>query len=128
MKWLKLTILFLLVFSFDLKAQNGQNRIEEGFKMGNAELITTEMSEELELITPESEGTFSKDLSGKKLKAFFASNKIKGFEFIHQGKSPSGSAYRIGELQTEKGKFRVYILFSGKDRNKISELRIEADE
>lgn len=96
--------------------------------MGNADLIMVEMAEELELITPESEGTFSKDLSTRKLKAFFASSKVKGFEFIHQGNSPSGSAYRIGELQTDKGKFRVYILFSGKDRNKISELRIEEDE
>ena len=128
MNGLKLSILFFLLVSFDLLAQDNQESIAQGFRTGNVDKISSEMAEEIELFTPENEGTFSKDMSAKKLKAFFSSCKPLNFKIIHQGTSPSGSAYCIGQLETEKGNYRIYMLFSGKGGNKLSELRIEKDE
>ena len=128
MKRLKLTILFIFTFTYGVRCQSLHQDISDGFQLGKSELISAHLAEELELITPESEGTFSKDMTARKLTAFFNSSKPNKFEMVHQGKSPSGSTYYIAELITEKGTFRVYILFSGQKVKNISELRIESDE
>ena len=128
MNRLKLTILLIFLSGNVLYSQDLLKDIASGFELGKAELITAGMIEEVELITPESEGLCSKDMAQKRLGKFFSTHKSKKFHLVHQGKSPSGLTYHIGELDTDNGEFRIYVLLSGKGAQKISELRIEEDD
>jgi hypothetical protein len=59
---------------------------------------------------------------------FFSSHSPKSFSVIHQG-GKEGAQYVIGNLDTQKGTFRVYFLLkknNGKDY--IHQLRIEKQE
>lgn len=128
MKRLKITILFYLLSPLISFGQTIDQDIVDGFTMGNPVLITTHLEEIVELILPEVEGSYSKDAAGFKLNAFFTSFSPTEFEIVHQGQSPSGASYRIGELTTEAVLFRVYLLFSEIRENKIIEIRIERNE
>ena len=128
MKLMKIAILFYLMLPLVTLSQTIDDDIVNGFQMGNPVLIAPHLSEIIEMIILDEEGTYSKDAAGLKLKDFFSSNSPTEFEIIHSGQSPSGATYNIGELTTEADQFRAYLLFSEIRESKIVEIRIEKDE
>ena len=120
-----LSLLFICQFAL---AQEVNVRIMEGFKNGDAAQIAAFLSPMVDYIGPKKEGQLSASQTNAQLSSFFASNRVSNFIVKHNGESPSGNGYSIGVLTTSKGIYRVYLLFPGKTKDKISEIRIEKDE
>jgi hypothetical protein len=126
-------ILFLLVFQCTASSTSltagVSPQVISGFQKGSSELISQYFAETIELNAPGIEGLHSRDQANFILKDFFRNHTPSGFFIKHNGDSKNGAHYSIGELNTSKGVFRVYLLYVG-DANKISirELRIESDE
>lgn len=86
----------------DITAQVGE-AIRKGDAPGLAALFMPQADVEL----PGSEGSLNRDQSRDALAKFFAQNPPKSFVIKHQGTSKLDDQYRIGELVTTKGAFRV---------------------
>jgi hypothetical protein len=127
-KLLKLTILSIFLSPFILISQEITKDIEKGFALGNSDLISQHTAEIVELIVPDQDGSLSKDRANKKLAEFFNQFKSLDFEIVHRGNVSEEADYLLGELKTEENIFSVYILYTGKDIKRISEIRIERDE
>ena len=102
-------------------------KVAESIKSGNAALLASYFMAQIELTIEDTEGTFSKAEAEKKLAAFFASHGVTGFEIKHQGTSKLDDQYRIGDLVTKNGTYRV-TFFIRKNGNtlQIKQLKIEA--
>ena len=102
-------------------------KVAESIKSGNAALLASYFMAQIELTIEDTEGTFSKAEAEKKLTAFFASHGVTGFEIKHQGTSKLDDQYRIGDLVTKNGTYRV-TFFIRKNGNtlQIKQLKIEA--
>ena len=120
-----LSLLLISQFAF---AQEVNVRIMEGFKNGDAALISTYLSPVVDYMGPNKESQLTAIQTKAELSSFFNSHKVTSFVVKHNGKSPSGNAYLIGVLSTNNGTYRVYLLFPEKTKEKISEIRIEKDE
>jgi len=121
-------ISFTLLLQYSTHAQPVNVKIIEGFKSGNASLIDPYLTKEVDFIDPTNEGIFSRATTKNKLSEFFTRNKANDFSIKHHGNSPGNDSYCIGILSTDKGIFRVYLLYVGSERTQISEIRIEEDE
>lgn len=94
-------------------------------KSGNARVLSDYFNQNVELVVLENDNVYSKAQAEQIVNNFFASYKPEGFTVIHNG-GKEGAKYVIGNLTTNKGKFRVYFLLKqnqGKDY--IHQLRIE---
>ena len=102
-------------------------KVAESIKTGNASLLASYFMAQIELTIEDAEGTFSKADAEKKLAAFFGSHGVTAFEIKHQGTSKLDDQYRIGDLATKNGTFRV-TFFIRKNGNtlQIKQLKIEA--
>lgn len=97
---------------------------------GDAAKIGTYFAGNVDLTLPGQEDVFARDQATKLLASFFAAHPAKSFVVKHRGTSKLNDHFRIGELSTAKGVFRV-TFFMKKEGNKfvISQFRIEdADE
>lgn len=106
------------------------SELSQAFKTGNAQKISTYFGESVDLNIPENEGVYSKIQAKLILKTFFLKNKASDFKVVHNGDSKNNTHYTIGNLKTNSGMYRVYLLYK-KDQDKktlILELRIESDE
>jgi hypothetical protein len=125
----KIFFLFLAIsLSSSLFAQSDITpKVAESIKSGNATLLASYFMAQIELTIEDTEGTFSKAEAEKKLIAFFGSHGVTGFEIKHQGTSKLDDQYRIGDLTTKNGTFRV-TFFIRKNGNslQIKQLKIEA--
>lgn len=99
---------FLLVFSIKSNAQNFDN-IANAIRSGNASAIAANFQANVEMTIKDSGNSFSKSQAEMVLKDFFAKNQPKSFTIAHQGTSPEGSKYFIGNLVTSTGSYRMYI-------------------
>ncbi|MCG8473945.1 MAG: DUF4783 domain-containing protein [Cytophagales bacterium] len=45
-----------------------------------------------------------------RLRTFFQKYPVSSFEFVHEGKSPNGQIFLIGQYKTGQKKFRVHVL------------------
>ena len=103
--------------------------LSEAFKKGDSVTISNHFGESVDLNIPNNEGVYSRTQAKLILKTFFLKNKPSDFKIVHNGDSKNNSHYSIGSLKTNKGSYRVYILYKSSQDNKdvISELRIESD-
>lgn len=101
-------------------------KVAESIKSGNSALLASYFMAQVELTIEDAEGTFSKADAEKKLAAFFGSHGVVSFEIKHQGTSKLDDQYRIGDLVTKNGTFRV-TFFIRKNGNtmQIKQLKIE---
>jgi len=102
--------------------------IVEGFKTGNAKLIASYFSANLDINLLGKENLYSKSQAEQVLKTFFNDNKPTGFSLLHEGKS-NKTKYFVGILETAEKKYRVSIntkLVSGKDE--IFQINIEKED
>jgi hypothetical protein len=121
-------LLCLLFISQVAFAQEVNVRIIEGFKNGDPALIADYLAPMVDYMGPKKEEQLTANQTRSELSSFFYSNKVSSFVVKHTGKSPSGNGYLIGVLTSNKGTHRIYLLFPGKSKEKISEIRIEKDE
>lgn len=122
-----LNIFFILAFLFG--SPSISNDLSDAIKSGDSQKISNHFGASVDMSTPDNEGVYSKMQAQLILKTFFTKNKPTDFKVVHNGNSKNNSHYSIGNLSTAKSKFRVYILYTLKDKKTtILELKIESDE
>ncbi len=131
MKSAKVIPLILIAFScLAAKAQEQTNipgGISIAIKAGNASELSKYMNSTIELLLLDKEDFYKKNVAETILKDFFSEYQTKEFTIRHQG-AKSDAQYAIGNLKTEKGDFRVYLLLKKVDQELlIHQIRIEAD-
>ncbi len=118
-----------LVFAFLFGKSPISNELTEAFKAGDAVKVSAHFNESVDLEIPNNEGIYSQTQARLILKSFFLKNKPSDFKVVHNGNSKNNAHFTIGNLTTDKGLFRVYILYkNGENKITIHELKIESDE
>ncbi len=118
-----LALFFISAFAQDKEA----NLIAGALGKGDAQTIGVHLVRSVDLTILDDENVYPKDQVVRKLQAFFKSNVPKGFEVKHTGKSKLDDHYRIGDLQTSNGTFRVTFFMKAEDgKMKVKQLRIES--
>jgi hypothetical protein len=124
-----MVFLFAGMFLFTVPAKSQiPDEIILSLKSGNARALSEYFNQNVELVVPGSDNVYSKAQAQLIVNNFFSSHSPKSFSVIHQG-GKEGAQYVIGNLDTQKGTFRVYFLLkknNGKDY--IHQLRIEKQE
>jgi len=101
--------------------------ISLAIKSGNATELSKYMNSTVQLLLLDKEDFYKKNVAETILKDFFKEYHSKDFIIRHQG-AKTDAQYAIGNLETEKGTFRVYILLKKVDQELLIHiLRIEPD-
>jgi hypothetical protein len=122
-----------VVFAFGWIATHAQEqeakRVADALKAGNSAEIGALLGNQVDLTLLKEEDVFPKDQVVRKLNTFFGANKPSAYSNRHQGTSKLNDHYYIGELVTDKGKFRVtYFIKRDGGGFKVSQLRIESSD
>ncbi|MCU0462686.1 MAG: DUF4783 domain-containing protein [Bacteroidales bacterium] len=118
------TALVFLISGFSLSEQEQARipaEISVAFKAGNAAELSKYLNPTVELLLPEKEDFYKKNVAEAILKDFFASHPTKDFVIRYQGVK-NDVQYAIGNLKTEKGDFRVYFLMKKVDQELLIHL------
>jgi len=125
-----LPIVIITLGSFSPLIQD-QSKIPGGislaFKAGNAAELSKYMNSTVEILLLDKEDFYKKNVAETILKDFFLTHPSKDFIIRHQG-ARNDAQYAIGNLSTEKGEFRIYILLKKVDQELLIHIiRIEAE-
>ncbi len=122
----------MLLFAASLAAFSGfsqdqiMQKVIRGFESGNVTQIETELLKEVDFTLNDFEDFCTKPQVSYRLTEFFSTYKPSSYTPKHEGKSGANSIYKIGELQTSKGTFRLTIYLEKKGGfYKVSQLSIE---
>lgn len=131
MRFIISTAVVFLAFVTLTAINQDQTKIPAGIsiaiKSGNAAELSKYMNSTVELLLLEKEDFYKKVVAETILKDFFNEYHAKDFVIRHQG-ARNDAQYAIGNLETEKGSFRVYILLKKVDQELLIHIiRIEAD-
>jgi hypothetical protein len=123
----------IVLFTIGSLAAIGQDQtkipagISLAIKAGNATELSKYMNSTVELLLLDKEDFYKKNVAETILKDFFNEYHTKDFLIRHQG-ARNDAQYAIGNLETEKGSFRVYILLKKVDQELLIHIiRIEPD-
>lgn len=125
---MKTLFTFGLIFcsTFLFAQEDVSKAVSDALAKGNAAAIGSYLVSSVDLTILDDEDMYPKDQVVKKLQVFFAQHPPVSFEVKHKGTSKLDDHYRIGDLVTKKGKFRVtFFMKKGPDGVKIKQLRIE---
>lgn len=120
-----------LIAALQTATPQEQTKIPAGIslaiKSGNATELSKYMNSTVELLLLDKEDFYRKNVAETILKDFFNEYHAKDFIIRHQG-AGKDAQYAIGNLETEKGSFRVYFLLKKVDQELlIHQIRIEPD-
>ncbi len=122
-------LLFLGAFAPAFSQTDITPKVTEALKKGDAATLAAHFMEQIELTLPSNEGTFNKAEAQKLITKFFADNGVTSFTIKHQGTSKLDDQYRIGDLVTNKGTFRVtFFMRKSGTTMQIKQLKIEEEE
>lgn len=120
----------LTVSTLNLAAQEQPripSEISSAMKTGNSSELSKFMNSTVGLLLLDNEDFYKKNVAETILKDFFNEYHVKDFTIRHQG-AKNDAQYAIGNLETEKGSFRVYILLKKVGQELlIHQIRIEPD-
>ena len=121
----------IMVLFLSVLAAQEQPRIPAGiataFRTGSAAGLSVYLNNTVELVLPDKEDFYSKSVAETILKDFFNNYKSREFTIRHQG-AREDSQYAIANLDTDKGRFRVYFLLKKVNGNPlIHQIRIEPE-
>ena len=120
----------IVLSGFLAQAQNDvSQKIAMALQKGDAAAIGTCLVSSVDLTILDDEDMYPADQVVTKLVRFFAQNKPSSFEVKHEGTSKLDDHFRIGDLTTTTGVYRVtYFMKKGKGGMKLKQLRIEKIE
>jgi len=100
--------------------------VSAALKTGDASTIAMHLMPQVELTIPGNDGLFDNARAQQMLVGFFKENAPQAFVVKHQGTSKLDDQFRIGELTTAKGIFRVTFFMKKNDSVlQIKQLKIE---
>jgi len=105
------TFIALLAFIFIGSFANAQafDKIANAIKAGDAGALAAHFQGNVEITIKSGGNSYSKSQAEMVLKNFFSGHQPKAFTIAHQGTSPEGSKYLIGNLSTSSGNYRAYV-------------------
>jgi hypothetical protein len=104
----------------------GFDNIVTAFKNGDAAAVAKNFEGNVEITIKTGTTSYSKSQAEMVLKSFFAAHKPKTFTVAHEGTSPQGSKYFIGNLTSAAGNYRTYVYAKTlKNELVIQEIRFE---
>jgi len=122
----------MLLFAASLAAFTGfsQDQIMEkvikGFESANVSQIEAQLRNEVDFTLEDFEAFCTKSQVSSRLKTFFATHKPLSYTSKHNGAGTSNSVFKIGELETSNGTFRLTFFLEKKGGiYKVSQLMIE---
>lgn len=98
----------VFIFSYQTQAQ-GFDNIANAIRTGNASILAASFQSNVEITIKDAGNSYSKSQAEMVLKSFFSTHQPKGFTIAHEGTSPEGSKYFIGNLSTSTGNYRTYV-------------------
>ncbi len=118
----------LLILGVAASAQSVTD-ITGALKRGDADALARYMDQNVEIALPGQEDVVSKSEAAAALRRFFSAHRVKAFSEMHQGRSKGqDSQYVIGNLNTDKGVFRVYVYMKSKNGGlAIQEIRFDKE-
>jgi hypothetical protein len=109
-KGLIVTVIAALFFLLNMNARaQSFEGITNAIKSGNASALAASFQGNVEITIKDAGNSYSKNQAEMVLKNFFATHQPKSFTIVHQGTSPEGSKYFIGNLTTTTGNYRTYV-------------------
>ena len=105
----RITVLFLTFLITITAFAQGFDNIVTGFKNGDAAIVAKNFEGNVEITIKTGTTSYSKSQAELVLKSFFAAHKPKTFAIAHEGTSPQGSKYFIGNMTTASGNYRTYV-------------------
>jgi len=123
-------LIFLLVGILSCNVLVAQSDISPAvsaaLKKGDAAALASHFMPQLEITLIGKDGLFEKAQAQQMLAGFFKDNPPQSFSIKHQGTSKLDDQFRIGELNTTNGIYRV-TFFMKKNNNvlQIKQLKIE---
>lgn len=119
--------LSLVLMSLAAFAQSDiTDKISNAFAKGDAAGIVAHFQSEVDMTVLDDEDIYSPKEAQEVLEKFFEEHQPTGFKVKHEGTSKLNDQYRIGDLKTKNGDFRVTFFLKGKNNvMKIQQLRIE---
>ncbi|MDA3817813.1 MAG: DUF4783 domain-containing protein [Prolixibacteraceae bacterium] len=120
-----LLIMFLFSVSISVFGQKVPENVLMGLKTGNAQELSKNFSDNIELVVLDNDNVYSKAHAQQIVADFFKDYPPQDFTLIHQGGKEEAS-YAIGNLHVENEKFRVYFLIkTNNGQSLVYQLRIE---
>lgn len=120
---------FLLIctgYAQDGKEEQITSKVSDYLRIGNASGLTSFFGNNVDLTVLEKDDVYSKSQAEQILAKFFRDYSPKQFNLVHKGKSKQGTLYRIGELNTKNGNFRItFYIKDNSGQFLIQQLRIE---
>ena len=108
LKYITLFTATLLLSATAIQAQSFDN-IADAMRKGDAAGLAQYFVGNVEISVKDAQNSYSKSQAEVVLKNFFGSHTPKSFTIAHQGTSPEGSKYFIGNLSTTAGTYRTYV-------------------
>lgn len=110
-------VVLLILLAFAAINSNAQfSEISNAIKNQNVNELSKYFDAQVELITPNQDGNFSKAEAIVIMKSFFSTYKTTSFTLRHQGASKGQSSeYAIGDMTASGVNFRVFIFLYEKD-------------
>ncbi|MEL6636432.1 MAG: DUF4783 domain-containing protein [Bacteroidota bacterium] len=123
-----LLFIFLLLPSLAMVSPN-VNGISQAISTGNADALAQYLDQSVEISILDDVDMYDKNEAVQMLRNFFAKNKPKSYNQMHQGTSKGqDSRYTIGNLVTSSNSFRVYIYLKVQGGQQlIQELRFDKE-
>ena len=121
-----LIILFALFMPVAIDQPNMAN-VTKALSEGDAATLSNFFDNTIELTILASQNVYNKTQATAVLSDFFAKNKPRSFNAVHQGSSKgSSSHYTIGDMSSGTGNYRVYLYYkSVGEKPVIQEIRFE---
>jgi len=119
----------LLFLSASFFPQNDiTNEVVTLMKSGNSKALSEHFAPKVDLAVPETDDVFSRAQAELILKKFFAAHPPTNMTVVHSGTSKLGVQYRICNLTTKNGVYRVsFNMKNTSNKLYIQQLRIEED-
>ena len=125
---MKMLLSFLIVLGSFIDLPN-LDSITSALSQGNVEVLSTYFDESVEISVADEDDIYDKTEAKTILTNFFAINKPSKFDQVHKGTSKGqDSVYCIGNLNTAKKTYRVYVLLRVEGGKQfIQELRFDEE-
>jgi hypothetical protein len=125
--------LLVLLFSVWAGISSAQTditaKVTEALKKGDAASLASMMMSQVDLSIDGKDDSYSKEQASEMIRKFFAEHPAKDFSVKHQGTSKLDDQYRIGDLVTSTGKYRVtFFLKKNGSVMQIRQISFEADD
>jgi hypothetical protein len=124
-----ISILFFVACALFTNAQDKvTTEVSKALGAGDANALAKYFTPNVDLAIGDNEEMYSSAKAKDAMSNFFGAHRPEGFEVKHEGTSKLDDQYRIGDLKTNNGNYRVTFFMKKTPQGmRIKQLRIEED-